>query len=521
MKKQLTFLANLLIASSLWAQGTISPIRNGKLQTDIDFAGFKATNVGLAGGSAVTVNNNGTVTNVLPTDYPIGQLLVNGVAVTPSAASSDASTTVKGITKLSIAPVSATNPIAVGDNDSRMTNARTPTAHASTHVSAGTDPVTLSGSQITGGSFGPVNGSALIALTAANITASTTVGRNLLNLTNPSAVSFLQLNLDNSVTTQTASAQRTALGVGTSDSPIFTGLTVSGGTITGGSTGLSFAAGGTNQNITLTPSGTGQVVIPSGTTIAGGTTNPSRITLTQGIGSGISIQLYNTATNKFAFYVPGSGVPQFAGQSASVWGWSAGTDATAGSDIAFARNAAGVVEINNGTVGTYRDLILRNETATSIIASSTITGSNIKATAIGARAYNSAAISVANATLITLTLNSERWDSDTIHSTSTNTSRLTCNTAGKYLITANVAYDINATGYRVTRILLNGVTEIARDMRMPVTASDYTACIVTTIQDLTVTDYIEVQAYQTSGGALNVQSVGNYSPELSMVWEGP
>jgi len=52
----------------------------------------------------------------------------------------DASTTVKGITKLSVAPVSATDPIAVGDNDARNSNARTPTAHASTHTN-GTDDI--------------------------------------------------------------------------------------------------------------------------------------------------------------------------------------------------------------------------------------------------------------------------------------------------------------------------------------------------------------------------------------------
>ena len=42
----------------------------------------------------------------------------------------DASTSTKGISKLSVAPASPTEPIAVGDNDSRMTNARTPTAHS-------------------------------------------------------------------------------------------------------------------------------------------------------------------------------------------------------------------------------------------------------------------------------------------------------------------------------------------------------------------------------------------------------
>ena len=59
------------------------------------------------------------------------------------------------------------------------------------------------------------NGSDITALTAANITASTTVGRNLLNLTNPSAISFLRVNADNTVTAQTASAFRTSLSLGT------------------------------------------------------------------------------------------------------------------------------------------------------------------------------------------------------------------------------------------------------------------------------------------------------------------
>jgi hypothetical protein len=49
-----------------------------------------------------------------------------------SAGGADASTTVKGISKLSTAPTSSTNPIAVGDNDSRMTDARTPIGTALT-----------------------------------------------------------------------------------------------------------------------------------------------------------------------------------------------------------------------------------------------------------------------------------------------------------------------------------------------------------------------------------------------------
>jgi len=46
-----------------------------------------------------------------------------------SGGAADASTTVKGVAKLATAPAVAADPIAVGDNDPRNTNARTPTAH--------------------------------------------------------------------------------------------------------------------------------------------------------------------------------------------------------------------------------------------------------------------------------------------------------------------------------------------------------------------------------------------------------
>ncbi len=57
-------------------------------------------------------------------------------------------------------------------------------------------------------------------------------------------------------------------------------LTVSGGTITGGASGMSLASGGTNQNITLTPSGTGQVNFNRW--VAARTTAPSSLAATSG-----------------------------------------------------------------------------------------------------------------------------------------------------------------------------------------------------------------------------------------------
>ena len=44
----------------------------------------------------------------------------------------------------------------------------------------------------------------------------------------------------------------------------------------------------------------------------------------------------------------------------SMYSWTNTEGATSAADTALTRNAAGVVEINNGTAGTFRDLKLRN-----------------------------------------------------------------------------------------------------------------------------------------------------------------
>ncbi len=67
--------------------------------------------------------------------------------------------------------------------------------------------------------------------------------------------------------------------------------------------------------------------------------------------------------------------------SALLVGWSSATNPNDNSaDVAFARNAAGVMEINSGTAGTYRDLILRSLTATGSTTLQNFTASNATTT---------------------------------------------------------------------------------------------------------------------------------------------
>lgn len=135
---------------------------------------------------------------------------------------------------------------------------------------------------------------------------------------------------------------------------------------------------------------------------------------------------------------------------------------------------------------------------------------------IGARVYNDAAISVSNAAPQYLTFNSERFDTDAIHSTSTNTGRLTATRGGYYLIIGHVEYAANATGQRHIFIRLGGTTTLARTT-VNASSSGVTRLSIATIYPLTAAQYVELGVYQDSTGALNVNTAANLSPEF-VIW---
>jgi len=138
-------------------------------------------------------------------------------------------------------------------------------------------------------------------------------------------------------------------------------------------------------------------------------------------------------------------------------------------------------------------------------------GKLVTSTAIAARAYNNANISIPNATNTALTFNTESFDNDAIHGT-TNTSRLTAKTAGIYSIMGGGAFASNATGARSLGIRLNGATYIASVSVPSAGATVYTNLTVSAMFYLNANEYVEITAYQSSGGNLNVVYVNNYSP---------
>ena len=126
-------------------------------------------------------------------------------------------------------------------------------------------------------------------------------------------------------------------------------------------------------------------------------------------------------------------------------------------------------------------------------------------TFVGVRLTKSAAQSCANNTGTMITWDTETYDTDAFHSTSTNTSRITipAGKAGYYSISATGAFAGNATGQRYYAFYKNGSFS-----QIFGRAGGYSADTVlsgTLILNLAVADYIEVEAFQNSGGALDFQ----------------
>jgi hypothetical protein len=123
---------------------------------------------------------------------------------------------------------------------------------------------------------------------------------------------------------------------------------------------------------------------------------------------------------------------------------------------------------------------------------------------VGCSLYDSTSTqSISNNTSTLITWNSENFDTNTYHSTSTNTSRITIPTgkAGYYLFTSYGFFDSNATGNRRIDLRKNG--SLIRSWPTPSTTSTFSGLTMTCILSLAEADYIEIAVFQNSGGALD------------------
>lgn len=137
---------------------------------------------------------------------------------------------------------------------------------------------------------------------------------------------------------------------------------------------------------------------------------------------------------------------------------------------------------------------------------------------IGARAYAASTQSIPNTTWTSLLFDTEEYDSDGFHSTSSNTSRFTvpAGFGGKYFFTATTAWAANSTGSRYVAWAKNGTRNLhLQQIAQNVTGFDRA---VNDTMLLIPGDYIEVMVYQDSGGAIN--QVASVSASLTKLDSG-
>jgi len=182
----------------------------------------------------------------------------------------------------------------------------------------------------------------------------------------------------------------------------------------------------------------------------------------------------------------------------------------------LAADSVNASKIVDGSVGTAE--LAANSVDASKIADASVTAAKLAAQP-SARVFHSISQSVANTTLTVAAFDSEHFDTDTIHDTATNNSRLTCKTAGRYIIIANIRYSPNVTGDRYAQIRLNGTTVLGYELCRAAATAD-TMLLVSTLDSLAVNDYVEVIAYQDSGVSLNLTSDATFSPKFMMIRVG-
>jgi hypothetical protein len=211
-----------------------------------------------------------------------------------------------------------------------------------------------------------------------------------------------------------------------------------------------------------------------------------------------------SATNKFTV-TEASGNTAIAGTlgvtglATLTAGFTLGADASA--------NSHKITNLTNGS--SAQDAAAFGQIATAI-AAATITF-------VGASVHNNGSTqSTSNNTDTLLTFSTEQYDTSSIHSTASLTSRLVAPVTGTYQITYGCQWDANATGLRQMVVQKNGsgstgAGTLVAAVRYPSTAADGLIMNHSLVIQLTAGDHVELFAKQTSTTSLNVQT-NSYTP---------
>lgn len=125
-----------------------------------------------------------------------------------------------------------------------------------------------------------------------------------------------------------------------------------------------------------------------------------------------------------------------------------------------------------------------------------------------ARVGKSTVQSLADNTETTITFDlestSQTWDNDGLHSTASNTSRITASRAGLWLVGANLVFATSVVGQRIARIKHSTNGTVDTEDRDASAGSDFLN--ISTLVRMAAAEYVTLTGQQSSGGPLNVST---------------
>lgn len=132
-------------------------------------------------------------------------------------------------------------------------------------------------------------------------------------------------------------------------------------------------------------------------------------------------------------------------------------------------------------------------------------------TFVGCSASARASQSIANNTVTAIALNTEQFDTSSMHSTTVNNSRFTIPTGytGKWLFTAVSGFDPLTAGNMILRFYVNGSSIGLAIFTGNTNAGTLTSTSITNVLNLVAGDYVELMIYQNSGIAATTMVSGS------------
>lgn len=137
----------------------------------------------------------------------------------------------------------------------------------------------------------------------------------------------------------------------------------------------------------------------------------------------------------------------------------------------------------------------------------------------GATIYKASNTAIATGTDTAITFDTAEKNTQSMWSAVTNPSRITAPVAGWYAISANVWWDVSATGIRRASIRKNGTTDMILNQTGGIAGDGIVFSLARTVY-LAANDYVTLQVLQSSGGNLNILYSGGISPYLTLQYLG-